>query len=112
VKLLFDANISRRIVPMLADLFPESSHISLVGLSGETPDKTIWEFAKEEGFGIATADADFITLAERHGAPPQIIRLERMDYSTEIAAALIRRYALAITEFEKSARSVLTLRKN
>ncbi len=112
MKLLFDANISRRIVPMLADLFPQSSHISLVGFSGETPDKSIWEFAKQERFAIVTADADFITLANRHGAPPQIIRLERMDYSTQIAAALIRRYAVAITEFEKSARSVLTLRRN
>jgi predicted nuclease of predicted toxin-antitoxin system len=46
VKLLFDANLSRRIVPLLEDLFPGSSHITQVGLAGETPDATIWEYAK------------------------------------------------------------------
>jgi hypothetical protein len=34
-----------------------------------------------------------------------------MDYSTEVAA-LIRRYAIAITEFEKSAKPVLILQMN
>jgi predicted nuclease of predicted toxin-antitoxin system len=112
VKLLFDANISHRIVRMLANLFPESTQVTLVGLSGETPDKTIWEFAKAGQFTIVTADADFLRFAESYGAPPQVIRLEKMDYSTQAAAALIRRYAVAITDFEKSARPVLVLRRN
>jgi predicted nuclease of predicted toxin-antitoxin system len=75
VKLLFDANLSRRIVPLLEDLFPGSAHISRVGLAGETPDAAIWEFAKQNGFAIVTADADFVHIADMHGAPPQIIRL-------------------------------------
>lgn len=111
MKLRFDANISRRIVPLLADLFPESAHISDLGLSGEAPDSDIWEFAKREGFAIVTADADFIRLVERYGARPQVIRLERMDYSTEEAALLIRRYAVAIAEFEKSTFPTLSLRR-
>lgn len=112
MKLLFDANLSRRIVPLLADLFPESSHIGWVGLAGETPDAEIWEFARQREFTIVTADADFLRLSELHGSPPRVIRLERMDYSTEIAADLIRRYAVAIAEFDRSARSVLILRRN
>jgi predicted nuclease of predicted toxin-antitoxin system len=112
VKLLFDANLSRRIVRLLEDLFPESAHVTLAGLAGETPDAAIWEFPKKNRFAIVTADADFIRLADLHGAPPQVIRLEQMDYSTEVAADLIRRNAIAITEFEKSARSVLILRRN
>ena len=58
-----------------------------------------------------TADADFVRLTELHGTPPQVIRLERTDYSTEAAAELIRRYAIAIAEFEKSARAVLILKR-
>jgi predicted nuclease of predicted toxin-antitoxin system len=112
VKLLFDANISRRIVRLLDDLFPESTHITLVGLAGETDDETIWEFASENGLAIVTADADFLKLSDTRGAPPKVIRLERMDYSTEVAAALIRRYAVAINEFGKSAKLVLVLRRN
>ncbi len=112
MKLLFDANISRRIVPLLADLFPESAHVSELGFSGEAPDGAIWEFAKREGFLIVTADADFIRLVERYGAPPQVVRLERMDYSTQEAASLIRRYAIGIAEFEKSTSPILVLRRN
>jgi predicted nuclease of predicted toxin-antitoxin system len=111
VKLLYDANLSRRIVPLLQDLFPESSHVSAVGLAGETPDLIIWEFAMQNGFAIITADADFLRLADERDAPPQIIRLERMDYSTEVAAQLIRRYAIGLVEFEKSGRSVMVLRR-
>jgi predicted nuclease of predicted toxin-antitoxin system len=112
VKLLFDANISHRIVRMLDDLFPESTHIAFVGFSGETADQAIWQFAKEQDFAIATADSDFVRLAETRGAPPKIIRLERMDCSTEVAAALVRRYAVAITEFGKSTKPILLLRRN
>ena len=112
MRLLFDANLSRRIVPLLEDLFPGSAHISQVGLAGETPDAAIWDFAKQNQFAIVRADADFLRMADLHGPPPQVIRLERMNYSTEAAAELIRRYAISITEFEKSARSVLILRRN
>jgi predicted nuclease of predicted toxin-antitoxin system len=76
VKLLFDANLSRRIVPLLEDLFPESAHISQVGLAGETADAAIWGYAKQNGFVIVTADADFPRLSDTYGSPPQVVRLE------------------------------------
>jgi predicted nuclease of predicted toxin-antitoxin system len=103
--------MSRRILPFPADLFPDSTHTTLVGLSGETPDRSIWEFAKEQGSTIATADSDFLRLGEVYGPPPKIIRLEKMNYSTELAASLIRRYAVAIKEFERSAKALLILRR-
>jgi len=112
VKLLFDANISFKIVRLLDDLFPDLTPVALVGFSGETADHIIWQFAKEHDFAIATADGDFIHLVETLGAPPKIIRLERMEYSTEVAAALLRRYAVAIAEFGKSSKPILLLRRN
>jgi predicted nuclease of predicted toxin-antitoxin system len=111
VKLLFDANVSRRIVGMLEDLFPGSSQVMLLGLPGETPDEVIWNTARDGGFTIVSCDADFVDLAERCGAPPKVIRLDRMDYSPQIAAALIRQHAVLISEFENSERSVLILRR-
>jgi predicted nuclease of predicted toxin-antitoxin system len=111
VKLLFDANLSRRIVGMLEDLFPGSQQVTLLGLSGETPDEVIWEAAREGGFTIVSADNDFVCLSARHGAPPKVIWLERMDYSTQEAASLIRRNAVLISQFEKSERRVLVLRR-
>lgn len=112
MKLLFDANLSRRIVPLLEDLFPGSQHITRAGLAGETPDAAIWEFGRLNQFAIVTADADFVRLSERLGVPPQVIRLERMNYSTETAAELIRRYAIAIIEFERSFEPLLILRRD
>jgi predicted nuclease of predicted toxin-antitoxin system len=111
VKLLFDANISRKIVPMLVDLFPSSSQILLSGFTGETPDKLIWEHARESNFAIVSGDSDFVRLSNRLGPPPKVIRLERMDYSTQIAADLIRRNAIAISEFAESSSAILVLRK-
>jgi predicted nuclease of predicted toxin-antitoxin system len=112
VKLLFDANLSRKIVRLLEDLFPGSSQVMLLGLPGETADATIWQIARERGFTIVSADADFMRLSEQFGAPPKVIRLERMDYSTQTAASVIRRNSLLIYEFEQSSRTVLLLRKS
>ena len=112
MRLLFDANISRRIVALLNDLFPGSTQVMILGLSGETPDREIWTIARNGGFVIVTADGDFLRLAERDDeAVPKVVWLERMNYSTEVAAALIRRNAIAIGEFEKSDKRVLTLRR-
>jgi predicted nuclease of predicted toxin-antitoxin system len=83
VKLLFDANISHRIVPMIEDLFPLSSQVLLAGFEGEIPDNAIWEYARENSFAVVSADYDFVRLSNRFGPPPKVIRLERMDYSTK-----------------------------
>lgn len=111
MKLLFDANISRRIVPMLNDLFPDSSQVMQLGLTGETPDEVIWDVTKKENFAIVTADSDFVQLSARFGAPPRVIQLERMDYSTAVAASLIRRHAIAIAQLENSERELLVVRR-
>ncbi len=39
---------------------------------------------------MVTADFDFTPLVDSRGTPPKIIRLEKMDYSTEVAADLSR----------------------
>jgi predicted nuclease of predicted toxin-antitoxin system len=111
VKLLFDANISRKIVRMIEDLFPGSTQIRLLGFSGQTADEAIWEYAKNQAFTIVTSDVDFVRLSGRFGPPPKVIRLDRMDYSTGIAAELIRRHSIIISEFGKSTNGVLVLRR-
>jgi predicted nuclease of predicted toxin-antitoxin system len=75
---------------MIEDLFPMSSQILLAGLRGETPDKLIWEYARENSFTVVSADYDFVRLSNRFGPPPKVIRLEQMAYSTRMAADLIR----------------------
>jgi predicted nuclease of predicted toxin-antitoxin system len=110
LKLLFDHNLSHRIVPLIADLF-ECEHVRHLGLARETPDEAIYDFAKRHGYTIVTANRDFLNLASLYGAPPQVIRLEAMDYQTEAAATLIRKFAVAIVQFGQSSRATLILRK-
>ena len=110
MKLLFDANLSPKLVRRLAGLFPDSNHVFNTGLARFTSDETVWEYAKTNGFVIVTADADFVGLAEQRGAPPKVVRLENCNYRTARVEDLIRRHALRMVELETSSRSILIIR--
>jgi predicted nuclease of predicted toxin-antitoxin system len=58
VKLLFDENLSHKLAPSLADIFPDSTHVREVGLK-EADDPVVWEHAKQQSFMIVSKDADF-----------------------------------------------------
>jgi len=47
MKLLLDENLSRRIVPALQTVFPDSTQIALLNLN-EADDRKTWEYAKQE----------------------------------------------------------------
>lgn len=64
MKLLFDENLSRRLVPNLLDVFPGTIHVADVDML-RTPDPDIWQYAKENDFTIVTKDDDFLALAHR-----------------------------------------------
>ena len=46
MKLLFDQNISYKLVTRLGDVYPESKHVRQVGL-GEADDVAVWEYARD-----------------------------------------------------------------
>lgn len=101
MKLLFDENLSRRLVQKLDDLFYGSRHVSTAGLLTQ-PDSAIWEYARIREFAIVSADSDFYDLAVALGPPPKMIWLRGCDYPTAIAEQLIRSQAIRIGEFLKS----------
>jgi predicted nuclease of predicted toxin-antitoxin system len=82
MKLLFNEDLSRRLVGATQVLFPGSAHVSEVGLTAGTADRQIWDYAKQNGFAIITADTDFVTMANAYGPPPKVILLENCDYPT------------------------------
>ncbi|WP_293156142.1 MULTISPECIES: DUF5615 family PIN-like protein [unclassified Microcoleus] len=45
MKLLFDQNLSRKLVTRLADIFPNASHVQFHGLADKT-DTEVWDFGK------------------------------------------------------------------
>jgi predicted nuclease of predicted toxin-antitoxin system len=109
VKLLFDENLSRRLVARLSDLFPGSTHVAVEALL-HSLDVDIWRFAKLNGYVIVTADADFYELATAFGPPPKVIWLRGCDYPTSVAERLIRGRAVRIVEFlEDESRAVLVI---
>ena len=66
MKLLFDENLSRKLVARLAELYPESAHVAEVDLL-ESPDREIWGFARTGNFVIVSTDSDFYELATTIG---------------------------------------------
>jgi predicted nuclease of predicted toxin-antitoxin system len=98
VKLLLDENLSHRLVQRLSDLFPGSSHVTSEGLT-QASDARIWQYAKDGGFTIVTADSDFYELSTAFGPPPKVIWLREWAYPTGAAERLIRSQTIRIIEF-------------
>lgn len=97
MKLLFDQNLSRKLVNRLVDIFPESSHVQFHGLAQKT-DTEIWEFAKLNDFCIVTQDVDFAERSRLHGSPPKVVWLRCGNVPTTEIEALIRAGDEAIQE--------------
>jgi predicted nuclease of predicted toxin-antitoxin system len=91
VKLLFDHNLSPRLIKRLSDLFPDSSHVYLVGLD-QADDTVIREYARQKDFLIVTKDADFSDLCLLLGFPPKVIWIRRGNCKTSDIESLLRTY--------------------
>lgn len=74
MKLLFDQNISFRIVQYFQKAFPISEQVRRLNLE-DISDRTIWTFARDNDFTIVTFDADFYEFSILYGHPPKIIWL-------------------------------------
>jgi predicted nuclease of predicted toxin-antitoxin system len=98
MKLLFDQNLSFKLCQTIADLFPESSHVGLLGLS-EVSDQVLWDYAKTSGFAIVSQDVDFAEMAALLGSPPKVIWLRGGNQSTAAISALLRRHAEIVVSF-------------
>ena len=81
MKLLFDENISFRIVKKSATIFPDSIHVTDVQPALRS-DTAIFHYAKVNKFIIVTFDEDFIDLQSLSGFPPKIVWLRMGNSST------------------------------
>lgn len=62
MKLLFDQNLSPKLVGLLADLFPGSTHVLTEGLDS-ADDRQIWEHARIHQLAIVSKDVDYNNLS-------------------------------------------------
>ena len=72
MRLLFDQNLSPRLVTMLADLHAGSTHVRNEGLQ-DADDDAVWAHAIRQGFVIVSKDADFHQRSFVLGHPPKVI---------------------------------------
>ena len=98
MKLLFDQNLSFRLVGALAVDFPESTQVRQIGLD-TADDSVIWRFAKDQGDAIITKDEDFANRVALHGFPPKVVWLRVGNTSYGEVLALLRKHAPAIRRF-------------
>ncbi len=109
MKLLFDQNLSPKLVANLADLFPDSSHVQAAGLDRAT-DAEVWEYARLNAFVIVSKDEDFSDLSVMRGSPPKVVWLQIGNCTTRQVEALFRSRFADIAAFaEDSSAGVLLL---
>jgi predicted nuclease of predicted toxin-antitoxin system len=101
VKLLFDQNLSRKLVKQLEDLFPDSSHVQFHDMP-EADDAEIWEFAKVQEFCIVTQDTDFADRSRLYGSPPKVVWLRCGNTATLAIERLLRDGVVSIHQLMES----------
>ena len=74
MKLLFDNNLSLRLLARLQDVFTDSQHVAYLGLDA-VDDAVVWQYALEHDCCIVTKDADFNDLSVVRGSPPKVLWL-------------------------------------
>lgn len=98
MKLLFDQNLSHRLVAVLAADFPDSRHVRDFGME-DASDPEIWRHAAELGLVIVSKDTDFQQRAVLLGPPPQVVWIRLGNCSTSEVADHLRFHLRSILEF-------------
>ncbi len=98
MRLLFDQNLSPRLVHTLADIYADSVHVGEVGLR-DADDSVIWEYAKQHGLTIASKDSDFQQRSLLYGSPPKFIWLRVGNCPVKTIENLLRQHSVAIHTF-------------
>lgn len=109
VTLLFNQNLSYQLPRLLADLYPESSHVLEIDLAvGE--DNPIWDYAKERGFVIVTKDKDYREMSGRLGQPPKVVLIRLGNCPVAAVVSLLReRYGEVMDWYRDDGRGLLEL---
>ena len=98
MSLLFDQNLSRRLLTLLAAEFRGSEHVLLAGLA-TADDRAVWAYAAARGLAVVSKDADFRDLSAALGPPPKVLWLRVGNGPTRQVEALLRSRAADIRAF-------------
>ena len=98
MKLLFDQNISHKILRYIHEVFDGSTTVKQEKLMNVT-DLEIWNFAKKNDFIIVTQDSDFNDLNSLYGFPRKIIWIRTGNLKIPEIAAVLNNYREDIEVF-------------
>ena len=99
MRLLFDQNLSHRLVWSLADVYPDCQHVRGVGLR-EAPDTQVWNYARSNGYTIVSKDSDFYQRSLVLGFPPKVIWVRLGNCTTAAIEQLLREHVEFVEQFE------------
>jgi predicted nuclease of predicted toxin-antitoxin system len=98
MKLLFDQNLSHKVVRALADVYPESQHVRDLGMKA-ADDSVVWAYAREHDYLIVSKDSDFHQRSFVQGYPPKVVWLKLGNCSTQQVETVLRKHVTEITWF-------------
>ena len=99
MSLLFDQNLSHRLVTLLAKEYPGSVHVRDVSL-GAADDQLVWSHATDHGLTIVSKDSDFQQRALLFGHPPKVVWVRLGNCTTAAIATLLRARHSDVVAFE------------
>lgn len=104
-KLLFDQNLSFRLVAEVEAVFPGSAQVIRLGLDA-ADDLAIWRYAGANGFALFSKDQDFANRVALKGPPPKVVWLRIGNSTWREVLAMIRKHEAAILRFLDDPESV------
>jgi predicted nuclease of predicted toxin-antitoxin system len=88
MRLLLDENVSWRLATYLRPHFEAVLHVRDIGLD-ESPDTSIWRYARQHGYDLLTKDDDFVRLVLVEGFPPRVVTLQNAQVPVKILAEFL-----------------------
>lgn len=92
MKLLFDENLSHRLVDRLGDRFTGSQHVRQLGMAS-APDRIVLGYASLMGMVLVTKDSDFDDLALLAEDNVRVLRIDIGNCTTDEIEVMLRQAA-------------------
>lgn len=108
MKLIFDENLSPKLVKALGVAFPGRIYVREVG-APPISDRAVWDYARANSFAIVTKDSDYQQLAYLFGQPPKVIWLRCGNATTVQVESLLLSSVARISAFEADQESSVLL---
>ncbi len=102
MKLLFDQNLSYRLVPAPESLYPASVHIREVGLA-VADNEAVWNYTTQHGFAIVSKDMDFYHRSVLFAQPLKVVWIGLDNCTTADIEALLRTRQADLLAFDQDA---------